>query len=117
MARDIQDPIALIRSIAPQAGLSQVGLERIEKAGRVVPKMQSTIECVSGYVRQQVKQLALPPPQSFAMHAHLIPSSYLERVAATRPKREGTPLRALATRIRSPLFAPGGACGELHPLA
>jgi hypothetical protein len=116
IASDIQDHIATIRSIAQQEGLSQACLERIEKAGRVVPKMQSTIEFVSGYVHQQVKQLELAPPQSFAMHAHLIPSYYLERVAATRPKREGTPLRELATRIRSPLFAPGGAFGELNPL-
>jgi hypothetical protein len=49
-------------------------LERMEKAERVVPKMQATIEFVSGYVRQQVEQLDLTPPASFAMHAKLIPS-------------------------------------------
>src|SRR5262249_32187697 len=113
IASDIDNHIATIRSLAQQEGLSQACLERIEKAARVVPKMQATIEFVSGYVRQQVQQLALAPPQSCAMHAHLIPSYYPERVAATRPKREGTPLRALATRLRSPLFAPGGAFGEL----
>ena len=116
IARDIHTHIATIRSLAQQAGLSQVCLERIEKAARVVPKMQATVEFVSGYVRQQVTHLALTPPQSCAMHARLIPSYYLDRVAATRPKREGTPLHELATRLRSPLFAPGGAFGELHPL-
>ena len=50
------------------------------------------------------------------MHAHLIPSSYLERVAATRPLREGTPLRELAERIRTPLFVPGGALSALPPV-
>jgi len=59
-------------------------MERIEKAERVVPKMQATIAFVSGYVRQQVRQLDLAPPASYAMHAHLIPSYSLERVAATR---------------------------------
>jgi hypothetical protein len=36
--------------------------------------MQATIEFVSGYVRQQVQQLALAPPVSYAMHAQLIPA-------------------------------------------
>jgi len=44
----------------------------------VVPKMQATIEFVSGYVGQQVDQLDLTPPVSFAMHAKLIASYYLE---------------------------------------
>jgi hypothetical protein len=43
--------------MAPHAGLSESGMERIEKAARVVPKMQATIEFVSGYVRQQGRQL------------------------------------------------------------
>src|SRR5712664_3821465 len=49
------------------------------------------------------------------MHAHLIPSLYLERVASTRTVTAGEPLRALAERLRTPLFAPGGVCGELSP--
>lgn len=116
IARDIQAQIDSIRTIAQQEGLSQVCLDRIEKAERVVPKMQSTIAFVSGYVCQQVKQLQLAPPQSFAMHAHLIPSYYLDRVAATRTVHEGAPLRALAERLRAPLFAPGGALEALRPL-
>ena len=84
IAGDIQCHIDTIRTIAQQEDLSQVCLERIEKAERVVPKMQATIEFVSGYVRQQVRQLDLAPPVSYAMHAHLIPSYYLERVASTR---------------------------------
>jgi hypothetical protein len=71
--------------------------------------MQATIEFVSGYVRQQVKHLALAPPQSFALHARLIPSYYLDRVASTRTATAGEPLRALAERLRTPLCAPGGA--------
>jgi len=116
IAGDIQAQIDTIRTLAQQAGLSQACCDRIEKARRVVPKMQATIEFVSGYVRQQVKQLELAPPQSFAMHAHLIPSYYLERVATTRPRREGTPLRELAERIRTPLFEPGGALSALPPV-
>jgi Family of unknown function (DUF6399) len=49
------------------------------------------------------------------MHAHLIPAYYLERVAATKLAREGAPLRELAERIRTPLFAPGGTLSALHP--
>ena len=74
IAADIQGHIEQVRAIAQHEGLSQSCVERIEKAERVVPKMQATIEFVSGYVRQQVDQLDLTPPVSFAMHAKLIPS-------------------------------------------
>jgi hypothetical protein len=113
IAGDIQQHIDTIRTIAPQEGLSETCLERVEQAERVVPTMQATIEFVSGYVRQQVRQLDLAQPASYAMHAHLIPSSYLERVAATRTVPQGEPLRALAERLRTPLFEPGGALCHL----
>jgi Family of unknown function (DUF6399) len=116
IAGDIQQHIDTIRTIAQYEGLSESCMERIKKAERVVPKMQATIEFVSGYVRQQVRQLELAPPASYAMHAHLIPSYYLERIAATKLVREGAPLRELAERIRTPLFAPGGVFSELNPL-
>jgi len=113
IAADIQAQIDSIRSVAQHEGLSQACLERIEKAERVVPKMRATIEFVSGYVRQQVRQLHLTLPVSYAMHAHLIPSFYLDRVAQTRPVRVGEPLRELAKRLRSPLVESGGALAEL----
>jgi hypothetical protein len=117
IASDIQGHIDQIRTIAQHAGLSQRCLERIEKAERVVPKMQATIAFVAGYVRQQVEQLDLTPPASFAMHAKLIPSYYLERVAQTRTVRDGEPLRDLAARLRAPLFEPGGPLSTLSPEA
>jgi len=113
IAGDIQAQIDTIRTLAQQAGLSQACFERIEKAERVVPKMQATIEFVSGYVRQKVQQLELGSPQSFAMHAHLMPSYYLERVASTRTVTQGEALRALAERLRTPLFEPEGMLGAL----
>jgi uncharacterized protein DUF6399 len=113
IAADIQAQIDTIRTVAQPEGLSQACLDRIDKAERVVPKMQATIECVSGYVRQQVRQLDLTPPVSYAMHAHLIPSCYLERVAQTRTVHAGEPLRALAQRLRTPLDEPGGALAAL----
>jgi hypothetical protein len=57
IAADLQGHLERMRSVAQQAGLSQKCLERIEKAERVVPKMQATIEFVSRYVAQQVNQL------------------------------------------------------------
>ncbi len=90
-------------------------MERIEKAERVVPKMQATIEFVSGYVGQQVDQLDVTQSASFAMHAKLIPSFYLDRVAQTRTVSESEPLRERAERLRAPLFEPGGALSELSP--
>lgn len=113
MAADIQAQIEQVRAIAQHEGLSQHCLERLEKAERVVPKMQATITFVSGYVRQQVSQLGLTPPASFAMHAQLIPSYYLDRVAQTRTVTAGEPLRELAERLRAPLGEPGGTFGQL----
>jgi uncharacterized protein DUF6399 len=113
IASDIQAQIDTIRTIAQHEGLRESCLERIEKAERVVPKMQATIEFVSGYVRQQVHQLDLAPPASYAMHAHLIPSFYLERIAARRTVTAGEPLRTLAERMRTPLFESGGALSQL----
>jgi hypothetical protein len=116
IAGDLQQPIDTIRTMAQEEGLSERCMERIAKAERVVPTMQATIAFVSGYVRQQVRQLDLAPPASYAMHAHLIPSCSLDRVASTRTVTQGEPLRELAARIRTPLFEPGGALGELNPL-
>jgi len=117
IAADIQGHIDEIRTIAQHAGLSQRCLERIEKAERVVPKMQATIEFVSGYVKQQVNQLDLTPPVSLAMHAKLIPAYYLDRVAETRTVEGGEPLRELAERLRAPLLAAGGVLSALCPEA
>ena len=113
IAADIQAQIDTVRTVAQHEGLSQTCLERIEKAERVLPKMQATSAFVSGYVRQQVHQLDLAQPMSYAMHAPLIPSFYLERVARTRTVSAGEPLRQRAERLRTPLFAPGGAFAEL----
>jgi hypothetical protein len=113
IAADIQAQIEQVRAIAQHEGLSQHCVERLEKAERVVPKMQATITFVSGYVRQQVSQLGLMPPASFAMHARLIPSYYLDRVAQTRTVTAGEPLRELAERLRAPLGEPGGIFGQL----
>ena len=117
IAAEIQGRINEIRTIAQQENLSQSCVDRIEKAERVVPKMQATIEFVSGYVTQQVKALDVTPPVAFAMHAKLIPSYYLDRVAQTRSVSDGEPLRALAERLRAPLCEPGGGLNMLSAQA
>ena len=53
--------------------------KRIAKAERGVPTMQATIACVSGYGRQQVRQMDLAPPVSYARHAQRMPSCSLDR--------------------------------------
>jgi hypothetical protein len=115
IASDIRTHIETIRTVAQHENLSQRCLDRIDKAERVVPKMQATIAFVSGYVGQQVNQLDLTLPVSFAMHAKLIPSYYLDRVAQTQTVSDGEPLRKLARRLRMPLFEPGGAFSKLRP--
>src|SRR5262249_35648370 len=59
------------------------------------------------------QSISLAATVSYAMYAPLVPSYYLERVAATMLVREGAPLRELAERIHTPLFTPGGAFSEL----
>ena len=108
IAGDSQQHIDTIRTMAQQEHLSAGCLERIEKAQREAPKMPATIEFVSHYVRQQVRQLALAQPQSYAMHAHLIPSYYLHRVAATKPSSEGRALRERAETFAHPFLSPVG---------
>jgi len=99
IAGDIQQHIDTIRIMAQQEGLSETCLERIKKAERVVPKMQATIEFVSGYVRQQVRQLDLAQPASLR---HACPSYSL-----VLPRARG----------RNPDSAPGGtaACTGRTP--
>ena len=115
IASDIRAHMATIRAVAQHAHLSPRCLDRMDKAERVVPKMQATIAFVSGYVRQQIHHLDLAQPVSFAMHARLIPFYYLERAAHTLTVRAGQPLRALANRLRTPLFVPDGALSQLSP--
>ena len=113
IAADIPGHIDTIRRVAQHEGLSQTCLERMDKARRVVPKMQATIEFVSGYVHKQVRQLDLSPPVSYVLHAHLIPSFYLDRVPQRRTGHAGEPLRELAHRLRTPLCEPGGVLAGL----
>src|SRR5262245_15179426 len=116
MAGTLQRHSATSRAVAQHAQLSEPCLERLEKAERGVPNMQATIECVSGYVRQQMRQWDLAPPVSYAMHAHLIPAYSLERVASPQTVAQGEPLRELAERLRTPLCASGGALEALSPV-
>jgi hypothetical protein len=97
--------------------LSETCMERLEQAERVGPKRQTTIECVSGYVRQQVRPLDWAPTASYALHASLIPSYYLDRGASMRTVTAGEPRRALAECRRTRLCEPGGALGTWSPMA
>jgi hypothetical protein len=115
MAADLHAHIEQVRAMAQHEGLSQSGLERMENAERVVPKRQATIAFVSGDVRQQVDQLDLTPPASFAMHAKLMPADDLDRVAQTRSVSDGEALRELAERLRTPLFEPRGPLSQMSP--
>jgi Family of unknown function (DUF6399) len=117
IASAIQAQMDTIRPIAQQEGLSRACLERLEKAERVVPKLQATMAFVSSSGRHQVKQLGVAQPASYALHAHLIPAYDLDRVASTKTISEGHRLRELADRLRTPLFASAGALYALTPIA
>ena len=103
IAGDIQRHIGTIRTIAQHEHLSETCLERIEKAERVVPKMRATIEFVSGYVHQQVRQMDLARP----CPTPCMPSSFPHSISIAWPRPRavtaGEPLRALAERMHSAL--------------
>ncbi len=105
LAGAIPRHVDTIRPLAPPAPLSETSRERIEHAERVVPTRQATIAGVSGYGRQPVRHLDVAPPASYAVPAQRRPSCSRERVASTRTMTEGTPLRALAERLRPPRCA------------
>jgi hypothetical protein len=65
--------------------------------------------------RQEVCPGAAYPQRSGTQPAQLIPSYDLERVASPRTVTAGAPLRARAERLRTPLFASGGALSTLSP--
>ena len=115
MAGDRPQHIDPIRPMAHQAPLSATGLERLEHAERVGPTRQTTSACVSGYGRQHVRPREWASTASYALHAHLIPSYALERGASTRTVTAGEPRRALAERLRPPLFEPKGATPAQGP--
>jgi hypothetical protein len=108
VTQKLQRRIDAVRAAAMAEGLAEHSMKRIDKAERVLPKMGQTIDFVSGYLRREVDKLGLTVPEALAVHAKLIPASYLERVAAKGSKRDGAPLRETAASLTSPLFAPGG---------
>jgi len=115
IAGDSQRHIDTIRTVAQQEPLRQVCLERSANAARGVPQMPATSEFVSGYGHQQVRHVDWAAPVSYAMHAQLISSYSLERVASPQTGTPGEPLRALAEPLRTPLLASGGALEALSP--
>ena len=64
---------------------------------------------------QQVRRLDVTSPTAYALHAHVLPSSDLARVASPRTVTAGEPLRALAERLRTPLCEPDGPLSALPP--
>ena len=93
----------------PQSGMP--GADRQSRASRAENAGHDRV-CF-GICATTGPSLDLTPPVSYAMHAHLIPSCYLERVAQTRTVHAGEPLRELAKRLRTPLYEPGGALAAL----
>jgi hypothetical protein len=108
LAAAIQEPSEPRRPVAQPAGRSPTCLERLEPAERVLPTRRATLECVARDV---------PPPVALAMPATRLPSEDRARLAETRTVEGGTPLRAIAERLRTPLFEPGSVCSALRPAA
>jgi hypothetical protein len=107
MAGDIPWHRDTLRTMAQQDHRSATCLARRETAERGGPTRQATIACVSGSVRQQVRQLGVTQPASSALHAPLMPSSDLERVTSTRTVTQGEALRAGRAHA-PPTVWPGG---------
>jgi transcriptional regulator with XRE-family HTH domain len=110
----INEKINQIREIAEAEGLSDSSLALIEKAARVVPKMESTIDFVSTYIRQQIEKFDLTKSQKLAINEYLIPALYLEKLALKKPKSKSLELNKKAEELKEKLFISGGKLADLN---
>ncbi len=109
----LQGAIDKIRAYAEQEELRESALARIDKAERVLPKMEATIAFVSAEVRRAVDELKLSFAAASAVHTKVIPAAYLERIAAKLPKAEAKPLIEKASALRDGIFEGGGPLSGL----
>ena len=107
IASDLHEHTATIRTMAPQAQLSETCLEPIAKANVWCPQCKRPSRSSRGMCGSRCVNWTLAPPVSYAMHAHLIPR--MTSIGWPRPGRcPRATAAALAERLRTPLFAPGG---------
>jgi hypothetical protein len=112
---NLQQSIDKVRIIAEEEGLGDTSFDRINKAERVLPKMEATLNFVSSYVGQQVDKMQLNSTETYAMHNNLIAPYYLERIANNKPIDDAQPLLNLASQLRDQLFSSGGIFSSLDP--
>jgi hypothetical protein len=97
-----------LHAIADEVGLPQRCGEGIDKAGRVIDGMVDTIRFVHEETTKQLAATQLPPTLLTDIADRLVPSLYLERVAArSSTADERTRLEVTAAALKRPLFQPG----------
>jgi hypothetical protein len=98
---------AKARTIAAEASLPERSVARIEKAARVVPKMEATIAFFHTLVGTWVSALGLPQQATDWLLLVLLPMLYLKRAA--RVARDATARAALLAVVRQLEAAVGAA--------
>jgi hypothetical protein len=81
VAAELEGAMTTIRAAADAIGLNEKRRDKVEKAGRVVPKMIATIAFFYAETGRQLAALALPTAaREYAMQV-LVPTTYLARLA------------------------------------
>jgi hypothetical protein len=109
----ILENISRIREIAIAEGLSDSSLALIDKAEKVVPKLSSTIDFVSTYIRQSIEKLDMTFSQKVAINEYLIPSLYLERISKKVKKEESIKMKKLANELKEKAYHTNGKLSGL----
>ena len=111
----IEGKIELIRKIAKEENLREASFDLLDKASRVVPKMVSTIEFFSTYVKKEIEKLGLDDTESIAIYKSLIPALYYERLSKQESKKEQerTDLKNKSEEMKNKIFTLGGELENL----
>lgn len=114
--RRLEARFARIDRLAEDAGLSDGGRARIEKARRLIKSFVATIAFFHLQVRLWVSELALAPEAEQVVMNELIPALYLQRAAKKLPTAEQ---RAKVAAVSDPILArlrdPAGVFSALPP--
>ena len=108
--RRMRDRFATLHAIAEACDLPDYSLRAISKAERVVSGMAGSVAFVLAQWRGAMEDLGLDAKEFWQAYSHLMPATYMERMAAGRRKRDAEPLLAKAQELRDLAF------GETSPL-
>ena len=109
----IEEKIKAIKKIAEEEGFRESSLNLIDKASRVVPKMTSTIDFVSNYIRREIDKLSLNASEKLAVHEILIPAFYYDRLSGKLKLEDQINFQNKANDLKNSVFNAGGKLANI----